>query len=67
MIFYDQRAHEAPRNFVHGFVDSFGKCYQTYLLEDGDELDIISTNKSVYGYLSISGKFDLKYYLQHLF
>ena len=29
--------------------------------EDGDELDIISTNKSVYGYLAISGKFDLKF------
>jgi len=38
-----------------------GNCYQTYTLDDGDELDIISTNKSVYGYLSVSGKFDLKY------
>jgi len=38
-----------------------GNCYQTYILEDGDELDIISTNKSVYGYLSVSGKFDLNY------
>ena len=38
-----------------------GNCYQTYLLDDGDELNIISTNKSVYGYLSVSGKFDLKY------
>ena len=26
-----------------------------------DEIDIISTNKSVYGYLAISGEFDLKY------
>ena len=33
-----------------------GKCYQTFGLENGDELDIISTNKSVYGYLAISGK-----------
>ena len=38
-----------------------GKCYQTFTLEHGDELDIISTNKSVYGYLSVSGEFDLKY------
>ena len=38
-----------------------GTCYKTYLLESGDELDIISTNKSVYGYLAISGEFDLKY------
>ena len=38
-----------------------GKCYQTFILENNDELDIISTNKSVYGYLAISGKFDLKF------
>ena len=38
-----------------------GNCYQTFTLEDGDELDIISTNKSVYGYLAVSGEFDLKY------
>ena len=37
-----------------------GKCYQTFILENNDELNIISTNKSVYGYLAISGKFDLK-------
>ena len=38
-----------------------GNCYQSFTLENGDELDIISTNKSVYGYLAISGEFDLKY------
>ena len=38
-----------------------GNCYQTFILENGDELDILSTNKSVYGYLAISGKFDVKY------
>ena len=38
-----------------------GNCYQTFILENGDELDILSTNKSVYGYLAISGEFDLKY------
>ena len=37
-----------------------GNCYQNYNLENGDQLDIISTNKSVYGYLAISGNFDLK-------
>ncbi len=37
-----------------------GKCYQTFILENNDELDIISTNKSVYGYLAIRGTFDLK-------
>ena len=38
-----------------------GNCYETYTLMNGDELDIISTNKSVYGYLAASGEFDLKY------
>ena len=38
-----------------------GKCYQSFILENNDEIDIISTNKSVYGYLAISGKFDLKF------
>ena len=38
-----------------------GNCYQSYLLQNGDELDIISTNKSVYGYLAISGQFNLEY------
>ena len=41
--------------------ETFGNCYQTYQLEDGDEIDILSTNKSVYGYLAISGEFDLKF------
>ena len=38
-----------------------GKCYQTISLENGDEVDIVSTNKSVYGYLAISADIDLKY------
>ncbi len=37
-----------------------GNCYQNYILEDGDELDILSTDKSVYGYLAISGNFDIE-------
>ena len=37
-----------------------GNCYETYQLENEDEINILSTNKSVYGYFSISGKFDLK-------
>tara|TARA_B100000575_G_scaffold237664_1_gene199829 strand:+ start:45 stop:989 length:945 start_codon:yes stop_codon:yes gene_type:complete len=36
-----------------------GNCYETYILENNDEIDIISTNKSVYGYLAISGIIDL--------
>ncbi len=38
-----------------------GNCYQNYVLEEGDELDILSTNKSVYGYLAISGNFDIEF------
>ena len=41
--------------------ETYGKCYETYQLEDGDEIDILSTHKSVYGYLAISGEFDLKF------
>ena len=37
-----------------------GKCYQSITLENEDELDIISTNKSVYGYLGISAELKLK-------
>ena len=38
-----------------------GNCYETYELEYGDEIDILSTNKSVYGYIAISGDFDIKF------
>ena len=38
-----------------------GNCYQNYTLEDEDELDILSTNSSVYGYLAISGNFDIQF------
>ena len=32
-----------------------GKCYESYQIENGDEINIISTNKSVYGYLALGG------------
>ena len=38
-----------------------GNCYESYQLEHGDEINILSTNKSVYGYLAISGELDIKY------
>ena len=38
-----------------------GRCYETYQLENGDEINILSTNKSVYGYLAISGEIDLEF------
>ena len=36
-----------------------GECYKTYDLENKDRLDIISTEKLVYGYLSVKGGFQL--------
>ena len=38
-----------------------GNCYENYTLEEGDKLDILSTNKSVYGYLAISGNFEVEF------
>ena len=38
-----------------------GDCYRSYQLENGDEVDIISTNKSVYGYFAIGSEIDLKF------
>ena len=38
-----------------------GVCYETFVLNDGDMLDIISTNRSVYGYFSIKNGFTGKY------
>ncbi len=37
-----------------------GNCYETYRLEEDDEINILSTNKSVYGYMAIAGELDLK-------
>ena len=36
-----------------------GECYRAIGLDEGDTIDIMSTNKSVYGYFSISGGFKL--------
>ena len=38
-----------------------GICYQTFTINKGDMLDIISTNKSVYGYFSIKNGFAGEY------
>ena len=38
-----------------------GNCYESYLIENGDEIDILSTNRSVYGYLSISAEFKINF------
>ena len=37
-----------------------GKCYKNYILEEDDQLDIISTKNTAYGYLSVNGGFQLE-------
>jgi len=37
-----------------------GTCYKSYILEDGDQIDLISTKNTAYGYLSVSGGFNLE-------
>ena len=37
-----------------------GKCYQNYLLKNEDQIDIISTKNSVFGYLAIEGGFEIE-------
>ena len=37
-----------------------GECYKTFDLNNNDEIDIISTNNSMYGYFSISGGFKIE-------
>jgi len=40
-----------------------GECYKTYSLNKDDELDIISTEKSVYGYLAVNGGFKVEKFM----
>ncbi len=37
-----------------------GMCYKNYILEEDDQLDIISTKNTAYGYLSVNGGFKLQ-------
>ena len=39
-----------------------GECYRTYDLNEGDQIDILATKKSAYGYMALEGGFDLKYF-----
>ena len=34
-----------------------GICFKNYFLEDGDQIDIISTKNSVFGYFAVQGGF----------
>ena len=37
-----------------------GECYRTYVLEEGDQIDILATKNSAYGYMALEGGFDIK-------
>jgi len=37
-----------------------GECYRTYILEEEDQIDILATNQSAYGYMALEGGFDIK-------
>jgi UPF0271 protein len=37
-----------------------GECYKNYVLEEEDQLDIISTKNTAYGYLSVNGGFQIE-------
>jgi biotin-dependent carboxylase-like uncharacterized protein len=37
-----------------------GESYKNYILDEEDQIDIISTKNSTYGYLAVNGGFDLK-------
>ena len=37
-----------------------GECNRTYLLDEGDQIDILTTKQSAYGYMSLEGGFDVK-------
>ena len=42
-------------------IETEGKCYESITIENNDEIDLISTNKSVYGYFSVAAKFQIDY------
>ena len=37
-----------------------GECNRTYFLDEGDQIDILATKKSAYGYMALEGGFDIK-------
>ena len=37
-----------------------GECNRTYILDQGDQIDILATKKSAYGYMALEGGFDIK-------
>jgi biotin-dependent carboxylase-like uncharacterized protein len=43
-----------------------GKCNRSYNLNEGDQIDIIATKKSAYGYFSVTGGFKAEFFFNSL-
>ena len=39
-----------------------GECNRTYVLDAGDQIDILATKQSAYGYMALAGGFDIKFF-----
>ena len=39
-----------------------GECNRTYVLDPGDQIDILATRQSAYGYMALAGGFDIKFF-----
>jgi len=39
-----------------------GECNRTYDLDEGDQIDILATKQSAYGYMALEGGFDIKFF-----
>jgi len=37
-----------------------GECNRTYIIDEGDQIDILATKKTAYGYMALEGGFNLK-------
>ena len=37
-----------------------GECNRTYIINEGDQIDILATKKSAYGYMALQGGFNIK-------
>ena len=37
-----------------------GECNRTYIINEGDQIDILATKKSAYGYMALQGWFNIK-------
>ena len=43
-----------------------GECNRTYNIEEGDQIDILATKQSAYGYMAIEGGYDVKSFFKSI-